>query len=75
MKQQAKNIDGCKVYMTVQPLLLSLLFFTCRATRAASVKASFTPRFFMAEHSSNQSVNALSTTPKMYQSYRGIAAP
>jgi hypothetical protein len=35
----------------VQPPLLSLLVFTCKATRAASVKASLTPRFFMAEHS------------------------
>ena len=47
--------------MTVQPLLLSLLFFTCRATRAASVKASFTPRFFMAEHSSNRLANVRRT--------------
>jgi len=37
--------------MTVQLLLLSLLVLTDRATRAASVKASFTPLFFIAEHS------------------------
>lgn len=37
--------------MMVQLLLLSLLVLTVRATRAASVKASFTPRFFIAEHS------------------------
>ena len=35
----------------VQPPLLSLLVLTCRATRAASVKASLTPLFFIAEHS------------------------
>jgi hypothetical protein len=35
----------------VQPPLWSLLVLTCSATRAASVKASLTPRFFMAEHS------------------------
>jgi hypothetical protein len=40
-----------KHYMTEQLLLSSLFVFTDRATRAASVKASFTPRFFMAEHS------------------------
>ncbi|KAI7224044.1 hypothetical protein KC333_g163 [Hortaea werneckii] len=35
-----------------QPASLSpLTFLTCKATRAASVKASFTPRFFIAEHS------------------------
>jgi hypothetical protein len=39
------------LYMTVQLLLLSLLVLTERATRAASVKASLTPRFFIAEHS------------------------
>ena len=38
-------------YRMVQPPLWSLLVLTCRATRAASVKASLTPRFFMAEHS------------------------
>lgn len=38
-------------YMTVQLLLWSLFVLTDKATRAASVKASFTPRFFMAEHS------------------------
>lgn len=31
--------------------LSPLTFLTCNATRAASVKASLTPRFFMAEHS------------------------
>lgn len=42
-------------YMTEQqPASLSpLTFLTVRATRAASVKASFTPRFFMAEHSAD----------------------
>jgi hypothetical protein len=40
-----------KHYMTVQLLLSSLFVLTDRATRAASVKASFTPLFFMAEHS------------------------
>lgn len=40
-------------YITLQqpPSLSPLTFLTCRATRAASVKASFTPRFFIAEHS------------------------
>lgn len=41
-------------YMTLQQAVLDLsplTFLTCNATRAASVKASFTPRFFMAEHS------------------------
>lgn len=39
-------------HMTVQLLPLSCFVdLTCNATRAASVKASFTPRFFMAEHS------------------------
>lgn len=37
--------------MTVQLLLWSLFVLTDNATRAASVKASFTPRFFIAEHS------------------------
>ena len=37
--------------MMVQPPLWSLFVLTWRATRAASVKASLTPRFFMAEHS------------------------
>jgi len=37
-------------HMTVH-LLSSRSFLTLRATRAASVKASLTPRFFMAEHS------------------------
>lgn len=37
--------------MTVQLLLWSLFVLTESATRAASVKASFTPRFFIAEHS------------------------
>lgn len=41
------------IYMTEQLLLLSLLVLTESATRAASVKASFTPLFFMAEHSAN----------------------
>lgn len=40
------------LHMTEQLLCLSpLTFLTWRATRAASVKASLTPRFFMAEHS------------------------
>lgn len=34
-----------------EPSLSPLGFLTVRATRAASVKASLTPRFFMAEHS------------------------
>lgn len=38
------------VHMTTH-LLSSLSFFTLSATRAASVKASLTPRFRMAEHS------------------------
>jgi len=39
-------------YMTEQLLSLSpLTFLTWRATRAASVKASLTPLFFIAEHS------------------------
>lgn len=38
-------------YRIVQPPFLSLLVFTESATRAASVKASLTPLFFMAEHS------------------------
>ena len=33
------------------PSLSPLGFLTVRATRAASVKASLTPRFFIAEHS------------------------
>lgn len=39
--------------MTVHmpPFLSPLTFLTCSATRAASVKASLTPRFFIAEHS------------------------
>jgi hypothetical protein len=46
-----------------------LTFLTCNATRAASVKASFTPRFFMAEHSkhrftvSNNSTKTSSCSP------------
>jgi hypothetical protein len=43
-----------KAYRIVQPALWSLLVLTCNATRAASVKASFTPRFFIAEHSGFQ---------------------
>lgn len=40
-------------YMTEHLLSLSLLdALTDRATLAASVKASLTPRFFIAEHSS-----------------------
>lgn len=40
-------------HMTAQqpPCLSPLTFLTCSATRAASVKASLTPRFFIAEHS------------------------
>lgn len=44
------------VYIMVHPPLLSLPVLTDSATRAASVKASFTPRFFMAEHSGRESV-------------------
>lgn len=42
--------------MTAQLLLWSLFVLTDRATRAASVKASLTPRFFIAEHSGFVSV-------------------
>lgn len=38
------------LYMTTH-LLSSRSFLTLRATRAASVKASLTPRFLIAEHS------------------------
>ena len=48
----ARNVcGGLDHYMTVQLLLWSLFVLTDNATRAASVKASFTPRFFIAEHS------------------------
>lgn len=50
-------LAGADIYMTVQLLLLSLLVLTVSATRAASVKASLTPRFFMAEHSSRRLAN------------------
>ena len=43
--------EGPSHYIIVQLRSLSLEFFTERATRAASVKASLTPRFFIAEHS------------------------
>ena len=48
-----KRLAVASVYMTVQqPASLSpLTFLTCNATRAASVKASLTPRFRFAEHS------------------------
>ena len=47
-----RELDKASLYMTEQLLCLSpLTFLTWRATRAASVKASLTPRFFMAEHS------------------------
>lgn len=57
----------------VQPPLLSLLVLTCRATRAASVKASLTPRFFMAEHSVKRRQHQFFL--KAHLSYRGIAGP
>ena len=56
--------------MTAQhPVDLSpLTFLTCNATRAASVKASLTPRFFIAEHStvlSALSPSTYSNKPKL----------
>lgn len=44
--------EGVQFHMTVHLLSsFDLAGFTCRATLAASVKASFTPRFLIAEHS------------------------
>jgi hypothetical protein len=43
---------GYNIHIITQPReLLSAGFLTDNATFAASLKASFTPRFFMAEHS------------------------
>jgi hypothetical protein len=40
-----------KIYMMEQMERLSEAFLAASATRVASVKASLTPRFFIAEHS------------------------
>lgn len=55
------------VHMTEQLCPLSFEVLTVSATRAASVKASLTPRFFMAEHSTKQSEILLKTG---FSSYR-----
>lgn len=60
------------LYRMTQPPLESPLFFTVRATRAASVKASLTPRFFMAEHSV---MCKFATWNEMRGAYRDTATP
>jgi hypothetical protein len=50
----ARPLVANSAHMTVHfalPLAFDLAGLTCRATLAASVKASFTPRLRMAEHS------------------------
>jgi hypothetical protein len=60
----ARGLAGLSVvdigHITVHLVLLLAFDFaglTCKATRAASVKASFTPRLRMAEHSVCRSVS------------------